>query len=164
MRQKIRIILTFVIFLAPGLSWALDYKDWLPLLPDEIGGLKTKAKDSGVNINAGGTIMSILTITYGEGDKKIDISITAEASGIPNKSAQTKERTIMETEDFVQKIIIIQGFIGLYMNNKSAKNHIIKINLNSKSTFTFMADGYEEEKYILGLVNKINLKKIYATF
>jgi len=163
MRQKILITLTFVLFLTPGLSWALDYKDWLPLLPDEIGGLKTKSKDNGVNINAGGVIMSSLTITYGEGDKKIDISISAEASGEPIKSGPAKEQVVVETKDFVQKVIKVQGFVGMYMNNKSAKNQLLRVSLNSKAAFTFMANGYEGEKYFLGLVNKINLKKISAT-
>lgn len=163
MRQKILITLTFVLFLTPGLSWALDYKDWLPLLPDEIGGLKTKSKDNGVNIKAGGTSMSSLTVTYGEGDKQIDISITAEASGVPNKSVQAKEQIVVKTEDFVQKLINIQGFVGMYMYNKSAKNHILRVSLNSKSAFTFMANGYEGEKYFFSLVDKINLKKISAT-
>jgi len=167
MCKKILTVLTFVLTLMPGILWAADYKDWLPYLPDKLDGLKATSKGEGVNINADELSVSSLSKIYGGGDKKITISIMHDAGQQNTPLTEFVEKTIMETKDLIYKTVKLQGFGAIFQYNKNGNDviAIITVSLKSASVVTIaIIDNKDQgEKHYIGLVNRIDLKKIYAT-
>ena len=155
---------TLVLLLTPCVSWAVDYKDWLPLIPDTLDGLTVSAKDEGENLDLGVMNMSNFSRQYGEGDKQINISIMYESSGEQIKAQNARTQKNIKLAELVQKRITIQGFESVYDHNKSVPYQRITVFLNDKAVISFGVFGLNEEKHFFELANKINFRKINDTF
>jgi hypothetical protein len=162
-----QVVLALIILITPGLSWAADYKDWLPHIPDKLGGLKATSEGDGMNMSSGGSAMSTLNKTYGSGNKEINISISyLHDSKRQTQALEPVEQMSMEMGGMVMKTIKIQGFDAVYQYIKAEKNSLITVNLKADATFILASSGIgaKGEKYYIGLFENINLKKIYASF
>jgi len=165
-RRNINIIV-LILFLVPNLSWAADYKQWIPYIPDKLGGLKDSSEANGMNMNSGGTTMSKLDKLYKEGNKEITLTISyVKRNDDPGSNTKPQEPMSMELGPIVMKTIKIQGFDAIYQYDKQEKNALITLQLGPEATVLLTASGIgkESEKYYTGLFDDINLKKIYASF
>ena len=160
MQLKKFVIINMVLFLASGISWAADYKDWLAHIPDELDGVKATSRGDGINLNTGDMKMSSLVKTYGDGDKQMDIVIMSESSGEQVQAQKAMRQIKMETDDYVNKSIKIQGFDAIYQDDKTTNSVNIIVLLNDSTMLTFGANGGKSEKHYIDLLDEVNLKKI----
>lgn len=159
-------VLTLAIFLGPGLSWAADYKDWLPYIPNQLDGLKAETKGQGMNMNTGNGSMSKFDQMYRSGKKQITISIThTQNSSGQTPSEKPREQLNMETSEVLMKTIKINGFDAFYTYNKGDNNVLIYVYLKGEAMmmFTSTGIGVKGDQYYIDLISKFNLKKINAT-
>jgi len=151
------ILLILVIFMIPGFSYAADYNDWLPFIPDQIEGLKP-IDEQGYSKN-----LSTVTKTFGIGDKQIKFVITSDSTGVTTDAVKEMMELDMDFEGGTYKPVKIQGFSGSYSYEKSTKNVMIMVILKEKTLVTFHTNGNKKMEYYIKLLNTINLKKIADT-
>ena len=78
MYTKVRIILISICFLLVSVSvYATDYKQWIPLLPETLGGLAQSGKPEGVNMEMGGQSWSSLQQKYSNNSENISMMIVS---------------------------------------------------------------------------------------
>jgi len=145
---------------------AADYKDWIPCFPDQLGGFKATSKGDGVNMNSDGNAMSMFNKTYGSDTKGISVNV----SHVQKKSDQGEDEkpqpsTVMDTEALLMKTVKIQGFVAVYQFMKDEKIATITVILKKNTTVMLATtDGIAKgEEHDIGLFDKIDLKKIYAS-
>lgn len=162
------VVLTISVLLVPGVVSSADYKDWLPHLPDTLAGLKAASKGEGMNMSTGDGSMSTLKKAYKDGNKEVSIAITHMEDKSKGKvlDEMSKDEFNMETSAMVMKTVNIQGFSAMYQYLKDENSALISVDLNAKGTLILATGGLgaKGEKYNIGLFDKINLKKIYASF
>lgn len=117
-----------------------------------------------MNISSGGGDMSMLNRTYGSGKKQISLLIMYHSSGKTGTQSPMGQLD-METSAGVMKTIRIQGFDALYQYFKNRNDALVSVYLEGKATvmLTTSGGGAKGEKHDVGLLGKINLKKIYAS-
>lgn len=164
MNSKQLLFCALVLFFHVGTSWAVDYKEWIPYIPDEMDGLKAEPRKDGMNMEMGGQKTSSLTVTYVDGAKQSKVSIMHSGDPGMVEGQRAIGSMSMETPDFVMKPVEIEGFKGSYHDDKQSKRVQIMLFLSDNALLIFDADGGKDEKHYTGLVKKINLKKISATF
>ncbi|WP_455220895.1 hypothetical protein [Kaarinaea lacus] len=164
MNTRQLVFLAFIVFFAHvGISWAVDYKEWIPFIPDEMDGLKAQSKKDGMNMEMDGQKTSSLTVTYSEGVKQSKVSVMYSGDPGMIEAQRSMGSMSLETPEFVMKPIEIEGFKGSYHDDKKSKRVQIMLFFNDNALLIFEADGGKDEKHYAGLVKKINLKKIYST-
>ena len=99
-------------------------------------------------------------MTYGDGDKQMDIVIMNESSGEQVQAQKAMRQIKMETDDYVNKSIKIQGFDAIYQDDKTTNSVNIIVLLNDSTMLTFGANGGKSEKHYIDLLDEVNLKKI----
>jgi len=157
------VIIASILFLNAGLTWATDYKEWIPYFPDELDGLKAQSKKDGMNMEMDGQQTSSLTVTYSEGVKQTKVSIMHSGDSGMIEAQRSMGAMTLETPEFVMKPIEIEGYKGFYQDDKKSKRVQIMLFFNDNSLLIFEADGGKDKKHYAGLVKKINLKKINST-
>jgi len=159
--------LTLVLFLSPALTFSADYKDWLPYIPDTIGGKKKSRKDDAGNVNITGFTSSTINRTFGKESDEITLLIIWDPSGRQMIATKTmmeavKQRPI-ETPDVVQKRIIVQGFPAFYLYASGPSGASIYVLLSESALVQLSALGSRNESYYINLLKSVNLKKILNT-
>ena len=162
--KKIQLWTILGCLLLNGFAFAADYKDWIPHFPNELDGLKEVSKGDGINMSSGNETSTTFTKSYGTGDKEIGIVITYSSGGNEAGTQQGMANMSFETDELVMKSIKVQGFEGIYQNDKVSNSVSISLFMRGKAMLAFSAPGGKPQKHYIDLLDKINLKKIAETF
>jgi len=164
MQQKALSIFIIVLLFLPSLSWAVDYKDWLPYVPAKLDGLQKTPNGGGSNINMSGMVMSNYEAGYGIESTDIKLNITYDKSGASVEPYSGAVSLNLESPGFINKKVVIQGFDCVYQNTDNPSTASIAVILKNNTVLSVIfSDNSKSEQHYIDVVNTINLKKINGT-
>ena len=138
---------------------AADYKGWLPLVPNTLGGLPRAGEPDGINMEMGGQSWSSLHQEY---SNKFRVSLTI-VSGIAAPQAQAFQamsQMQMETQDQIVKTLEVSGYKSVFQLNKADKNGILMISVNQQAVVVIEAEPITSENKLVSLAKEVLLQKI----
>ena len=163
MRAKGRFLLVLVcLLLAPVSLGAADYKQWLPLLPESLGGLARSGKPDGMNMEMGQQSWSSLQQEYSNKSKQVSMTIVSGIVAPQAQAFQMMSQMQMETEDQIVKTLEVAGYKAVFQLEKESKTGILTIALNQQTLVAIEAKPTADEAELVGLAKEIPLNKIAA--
>ena len=159
--RKIFAFLTLLLLLFSTTAGASDYKAWLPLLPDTLGGMPRSGEPEGVNMEMGGQKWSSLHQEYStdSGDKSVGLTIVW-GKGSPQLAAfQMMSGMKMETEDQIVKTVSVSRYKGLVTLEKKEKSGALMISLSETMLVVIEAEPITSEAELLKLAEQLPLAK-----
>lgn len=157
--------LALVLILSSGLVFSADYKDWLPYVPETLGGKKKAGDDEAGNVSFNGITNSSLFRIYGSESDEITLMIVWDPSGRQMIATKTMLETLkqmpIETPETVYKLITVQGFPAMYSYYAETNRAAIQTLLSETVLVQLnAAGGGRNESHYINLLRPVNLKKI----
>lgn len=164
--KRILICCALCLFLLPLTAQALDYKAWIPLLPDTLDGMARSGEPDGMNMEMGGQRWSSVNQEYvsGDGKKSVQLSVVA---GIGSPQVQGYQGMVgmsmqMETEDEIVKSVNVSGHKAMLTLDKKAKTGTLIIPLENDMVVVLEADPATDEAHLTRLAQQLALAKFAA--
>ena len=152
--------------LFPVSAEAIDYKAWIPLLPDTLGGNAQSGEPEGMNMEMGEHRWASLNQKYasGDGKKSIELSIMAGmgAPQVQGYQAMAGMNMQMETGDEIIKTITVSGRKAMLTLDKKDQSGTLVIYLENYAVVVLQADPATEEAHLTQLTEKLPLDKLAA--
>ncbi len=130
--KRISFLLALGFLLIPAIASALDYKIWLPLIPETLDNMPRKNDPEGMNMEMSGQKWASLCQEYSEGKKLLNFCIFA---GMAPQAMQYQSlfamNMSMETPEQVIKTITISGNKVLLVLEKKEGNGTAVIDLDN---------------------------------
>ena len=162
MNAKVRIMLvaTCLLLISVNIN-AADYKNWLSLLPETLGGLDRAGKPDGINMEMSGQSWSSLQQNYSDKAKKRgSLTIVSGVIAPQAQAFQAMSHMQMETEDQIVKTLNIAGYKAVYQLQKEDKNGSLMISINQQTFVVIEAEPITSEKELVTLAKDVPLAKI----
>ncbi len=162
MYAKGKIILLAVYLLSISVAvGATDYKSWLPLIPNTLGGLTRSGEPDGINMEMGGQSWSSLHQEYSnKSEKRISLTIVSGIIAPQAQAFQSMSHMQMETQEQVVKTVNVSGYKSVFQLSKADKNGSLMISVNQQTLVVIEAEPITSEKELLPLAEEVPLKKI----
>ena len=109
---QIKAILTGLLCLAFMISsvQAADYKDWIPMLPESIGGQQKVGEPSGANMESNGKSWSTIEQKYSDGSgESVTLTIVSGIVAPQVQQFQSMQQFSMETENKLVETLQVSG-------------------------------------------------------
>ncbi|MCF8094481.1 MAG: hypothetical protein K9J79_03880 [Desulfobacteraceae bacterium] len=153
------IALSFV--LASSSANAFDYKNWIPLLPENISGMEKQGDPSGMNMEKSGQSWSALRQEYSDADgNDIRFSIVTGSNGPGIKEFETMQQFNMETPEKNVKTLDIAGHKAvLELNKKGGKSNLL-ISAQEETLVVIDTTSFDNEDDIISLADDVPLSEI----
>ena len=162
MRKYITVFLIAVGFiLATSAANAFDYKKWLPLLPESIGGLDKQGEPEGMNMETSGQSMSTLKQEYSDGsgnDARLTFVTGTNAPGV--REFKTLQQFNMETGERKVKTLEISGHKAVLDLNKKGGRSSLMIAARDKTLVVIETSAFDTEDALISMGNDVPLSKI----
>jgi hypothetical protein len=160
--RRLSMILALGFLLLPAVSGALDYKTWIPILPQRLGSLQTSGEPDGMNMDMGGQQWSSVHQRYASQDGKMsaELTIMAGKAAPQARAAQAMTNMNMETEDQVMKTVDIGAHKGMLTLDKKEKTGTLMIPLKNEAVVVFHLEPASGETEIMQLGQLLPLAKI----
>ena len=162
--RKILAFLTLLLLLFSATAGASDYKAWLPLLPDTLGGMRRSGEPEGMSMEMGGQKWSSLHQEYStdSGEKSVELTIVSGKGGPELEAFQMMSSIKMETEDQIIKTVSVLRYKGLFAFEKKEKNGTLMISLGEELLVVIEAEPITSEADLLKLAEQLPLAKFAA--
>jgi hypothetical protein len=164
MKIKSILLFVFVFLMIAVMANAADYKVWMPLLPEELGGLKRSGEPEGMNMEMNGKMWSSLHQEYSADNPERAASVTIlggkDAPGMEGFQAMSSMK--METEDQIIKTIKVSGYNGVFNLEKGEKRGTLMISLRQDLMVILETSPTEDETEIVKLAEQLPLADFVA--
>ena len=154
------IALGFIIASSSAVN-AYDYNDWVPLLPESIGGMVVQGDPEGANKERGGQFWSLLRQNYSDGDgNEMHLSIAAgpDAPGI--REFETMQQFNLETEEKKVQTLDIEGYKAVLDFSKTGGKSNLLIAIHDETVVVIETASFDIEDDIVSLADDIPLSEI----
>jgi len=140
---------------------AFDYKNWIPLLPESIGGIEKHGDPSGMNMEKSGQSWSLLRQKYSDAEgNNIRLSIVTGSNAPGIRKFETMQQFNMETPEKNIKTLDIAGHKAvLELNKKGGKSNLL-ILAQEKTLVVIDTASFDNEADIISLAEDVPLSKI----
>jgi len=164
MYAKGRIIfISLCVLLVSVSASAVDYKNWIPLLPETLGGLAKSDEPDGINMEMGGQSWSSLSQEYsGNANKSISLIIVSGIVAPQVQVFQTMSQMQMETQDVLVKTLNVSGYRAVFQLDKEDKKGTLMISVNQQTVVIIDVEPTTSEKELVAVAKKVPLGKIAA--
>ncbi len=155
-------VLPFIVIMMYAFAaGASDYKPWIPLLPQQIGGLKKKGKHEGMNMEMDSERWSSLTQTYGseECEKEITLTIVCGSNAPQIMQFNSVPKIKIETEDQVITDFTFEGKRGFLTLDKNEKNSFLMFLVEERLLITIEMQECCDKDRMISLLKEIPLQK-----
>ena len=162
MRKSITIFLIALGFiLASSAANALDYKDWVPLLPESIGGLDKQGDAEGMNMEKGSQSWASLNQPYADGEgNTLRVTIVSGTDAPVMKKFQTLQKFNMETAEKNVKTTEISGHKAVLSLHKKGGESNLMIAAQKNTLVIIATDSFDSEKQLVSLARDVPLEDI----
>lgn len=151
------------LFLTVTAAGAADYRDWLPLLPDSIAGMKKSGEPKGVNMNMGEDSWSLLKQKYAGDSGWIRVNIIAGSKVPQVRAFKNPEEFATQSEKKSARFLEVSGSKAFLELKKKAESGRLVILLQKHAVAAIEAKPVSSEKKLLSLAKALPLDKIAAT-
>lgn len=162
MRKYITIFMIALGFiLTSSAANAFDYKEWIPLLPESIGGLDKQGEPEGMNMEQSGQSMSTLKQEYSDGngnDARLTIVTGTNAPGV--REFKTLQKFNMETGERKVKTLEISGHKAVLDFNKKGGRSSLMIAARDKTLVVIETRSFNTEDALISMGNDVPLSEI----
>ena len=162
MKKRI-LALMLVLSLSPALAFSTDFKDWLPYVPNSLGGKKMTGKDEAGNVSINGFTSSSLVRTYGSEPDETILMIVWDPSGRQMMAVKMGMSLRFDTPEAIAKPITVQGFPTLFQFNAESGRGTLQILPTDTALVQLNAKGNRDESHYINMLKSVNLKKILST-
>jgi hypothetical protein len=161
--RRVFVFFVLCLFLLPVTAEAIDYKAWIPLLPDTVGGIARSGEPHGMNMEMGGQRWSSVSQEYASGDQKKSVGLSIMA-GIGNPQVQGYQAMAamtmqMETGDEVMKTTTVSGYSAMLTLDKTDKTGTLVIYLRNDMVVVLHAEPATKEAHLTQLAQQLPLAK-----
>ncbi len=151
------------LLLVPSLADASDYKDWIPLLPDSIGGLSKSGDPDGANMEMSGQSWSTLQQRYAQDNgNDIELTIVAGAMAPQVRQFQSMRNFDLETDEKIAQTLKIAGRPAFFELYKGGGKGTLGIALQENAVMAIEADAVESKDGLISLADDVPLEDIAA--
>ena len=162
MHKSIIILITVLGFiLASTAANALDYNDWIPLLPESIGGMEKQGDPEGINMERSGEAWSSVTQGYSDAegnDARLKIVTGSDAPGI--KEFQAMQKVSFENSEVEVKTLEISGYkAAIEFDKKGGKSHLL-IAPQEETLVIIDSAAFDNKNDLISLADDIPLSEI----
>ncbi|MGM0452426.1 MAG: DUF4367 domain-containing protein [Thermodesulfobacteriota bacterium] len=162
MQKSVTIFLIALGFiLASSTANALDYRDWVPLLPESIGGLDKQGDPEGMNMEKGAQSWATLKQPYAdEKGNELRLSLVTGTDAPVMKEFETLQKFNMETAEKAVKTTEISGHKAVLNRSKTGGKSNLMIAAQKNTLVIIETDSFESEKELVSLAEEIPLGDI----
>ena len=164
MCAKGRIVLVCIcLLLIPVTIGAADYKNWLGLIPETLGGLSRAGDPDGINMEMGGQSWSSLHQEYSNNGKgSISLTIVSGIVAPQAQAFQMMSHMKMETPEEIVNTLDVSGYKAVCQLEKKKKRANLMISVNQQTIVTIEAEQIANEKAVVALAKELPLAKMAA--
>ena len=149
------VVCFFAVVLAAG---AMDYKNWLDLLPDKIDGLSPSGEPTGVNMESGGQQWSSLEQDYaGQGERQIRLIIVSGAMAPQVRTFQNMPQFNMESEVKLAKSLQVNGHRAFLELDKPDASGRVVVSVQEQTIVVVEAEPVETAEQMVSLAEEVPL-------
>jgi hypothetical protein len=140
---------------------ATDYKGWLPLIPETLGGLAKSGDPDGINMEMSGQSWSSLQQNYTDNsNKRASLTIVSGVIAPQAQAFQAMSQMQMETQDQIIKTVNISGYKAVLQLNKANKSGGLMISLGEQTLVVIEGEPITNEGELTSLAKEVPLKDI----
>ncbi len=154
--QPVTVLISILclVFMAT-MTYAGDYKDWIPLLPDSFNGLKQSGDPYGLNTQSESESWTGLQQDYSNGSDKIQLTIVSGSSapqvqqfdGMKGVSYEDGEK-VLETDE-------ISGNDAIFEVYKDGKKGSVLVAIGQETVIIISSDSVGSKENLISYVNKV---------
>ena len=154
-------LMSVCLLLISATAGAVDYKNWLPLVPETLGGLARSGAPDGINMEMSGQSWSSLQQEYSnKSDKRVSLTIVSGMVAPQAQAFQAMSQMQMETQDQVMKTLNVAGYKSLLLLSKADGSGSLMISLNQQTMVVIEAEPVTSDKELVALAEEVPLEKI----
>lgn len=162
--SKIMAFTAALMLLAAPAANAIDYNDWIPLLPENIGGLDKQGETDGMNMEQSGQNWSALEQKYSDnGDNQVQLRIVSGSDAPGIREFEAMQKFSMENEKKEVKTLDVSGRKAvLELNKKGGKSNLM-VSAGQQTIVILSTSSFDSEKDITSLADDVPFDKIADT-
>lgn len=162
--KRLSFVLILGLLLVPAIASALDYKVWLPLVPETLDDMSRKGDPEGMNMEISGQKWASLCQEYSGGEKSLNFCIFAGmAPQVMQYQSLFAMNMSMETPEQVMKTITVSGHNVLLILEKKEGNGTAVINLDNSLIAVLNVEYLITEEETTKLVETLPLSELKDT-
>jgi hypothetical protein len=159
-KGKIILMATCLLFVSVWVG-ATDYKAWLPLMPETLGGLAKSGDPDGTNREMSGQSWSSLQQNYTDNsNNRASLMIVSGVIAPQAQAFQAMSHIQMETQDQIIKTVNVSGYKAVLQLNKANRNGGLMISLSEQTMVVIEGEPITKEGELTALAKEVPLKKI----
>ncbi len=144
-------------------AMAADYKNWLPLLPETVGGMPQSGKPDGMNMESGDVKWSSVHQRYEGDDPERYADLTLLGGNAPQMAGfQMMSNMKMETDEQIVKTVQVKGYKSLLNLEKNEKRGTLMISLGEEMLAVIEVSPITKEAEMITLGEKLPLADFAA--
>lgn len=149
-------------FLIPS-AYAADYKDWIPLLPERIGGQKKVGEPNGANMESSGESWSTLEQKYSNGSgESVTVTVVSGAMAPQVRQFQAMQQVTMETEEKFVETLEVSGNDAILELHKGGGKGTLLVAPQQTTVVIIQTSSAESKEDLISLANDVPFSDISA--
>jgi hypothetical protein len=157
------VLISMCLIAVSVMAGATDYKTWMPLLPETIGGMGRSGKPDGVNMETSGQAWSALHQRYESEGSERYVELNLFGGDAPQMAGfQTITTMKIETEDQIIKPVQVKKYKASLNFEKNGKRGTLIISLGEKMMAVLEAGPITQESELMKLAEELPLDKFAA--
>ncbi|MEF8823109.1 MAG: hypothetical protein V5B78_02070 [Desulfohalobiaceae bacterium] len=155
--------LALVFFLAASTANALDYTNWVPLLPESIGGLDKAGEPNGANVEKSGESWATVQQDYSDGSGE-EVTLTIVAGGMSPQLQQFRamKQFTMETGEKLVKTLKVSGYESIFELKKQKNSGTLLMHVKEKTLVIIESNSVTSKDALISLADDVPLSEIQA--
>ncbi|MCF8111415.1 MAG: hypothetical protein K9J85_07985 [Desulfobacteraceae bacterium] len=159
-RMKI-IAICLSLLLASAAANAFNYMDWVPLLPENIGGLEKTGETEGMDKNEGDRSWSVIKQKYSDAEgNTINFSILTGSNAPGIKEFKMMQQINMETDKKAVKTVDVSGRKSVLTMDKTGDENTLLIPAADNTLVIISTDAFNSEKEMISLADDVSVEDI----
>ena len=136
-------------------TYAGDYKDCIPLLPESINGMEQSGDPYGLNTQSEGKSWTGLQQHYSDGSKKIELSIVSGPSAPQVQQFDSMKGHSYEDGEKVVETDEISGNDAIFEVYKDGKRGAVLVAIGQETVIIIQSDSVGSKENLISYVNKL---------
>jgi len=155
------IALALVLLLGASTASALDYKAWVPLLPESISGLDKAGEPNGANMEKSGESWATVQQDYSDGSGE-EVTLTIVAGGMSPQLQQFRamKQFTMETGEKLVKTLKVSGYESILELRKQKNSGTLLIHVNKKTIVVIESNSVKNKDELISMADDVSLSDI----
>lgn len=163
---QFKAILTGVLclaFMLPSVQ-AADYKDWVPILPEHIGGQQKAGEPNGANMESSGKSWSTLEQKYSDGSgESVTLTIVSGVMAPQVQEFQTMQQFSMETEKKFVETLQVSGNDAVLELYKDGGKGTLLVAPRQTTVLIIKVSSAESKEELISLADDVPFSDFSAT-